>query len=473
LEDVELILGREVRAEADLQPLPGKLNIFTVPQGAAIVVNGERRGTSSTTLESVPTEVPLVVEVHRSGYRREREELTLAAAGSQTLNFGALTAESGAVELRIANSELKNPEKLEWFIDGDAAKGNIERSTSNIKLRMDGLELGVRNLRVVHPDYEVWTGSATVRDQQTAQVRVDLEPKPGTLELAVSPGGLRYELSINGESVRYTADGRYTVPAEQALKLELKAQGYKGKIVHGKVAANGSERVPVTLEEITGPELGLDYAFDLGGGEKLELVWVGALNGWVGKYEVTNGQYRRFKSGHNSGEYKGHNLNGSEQPVVEVSFNDAEAYAKWLNDKFSAELPGGYRFGLPNKSQWMTYAQCGDGRKYPWGNSMPPKYGNYADSAAKGSFSWSAIDGYRDGHAVAAPVSSSGRNDWGLYGVGGNVWEWTTETSGSSRVVRGASWGNRIGYDLRCERRRYDVPSSRYYYIGFRVVLFR
>ena len=223
-----------------------------------------------------------------------------------------------------------------------------------------------------------------------------------------------------------------------------------------------------------GPEAGRDYAFDLGGGEKLELVWIAALKGWVGKYEVTNGQYRRFKSGHSSGDFKGKSLNGDDQPVVRVSFNDAEAFAKWLNGKFASELPSGYRFGLPDGKEWITFAQCGDGRTYPWGNSMPPKYGNYNDLTAREQIDFTGIDGYRDGHAVSAPVASSGRNDWGLYGVGGNVWEWTTETSGSSRVLRGASWVNdRSGDFLRCEGRGRDVPSSRYFYLGFRVCLFR
>ena len=220
-------------------------------------------------------------------------------------------------------------------------------------------------------------------------------------------------------------------------------------------------------------QVGEDFSLDLGGGEKLVLVWITALNGWVGKYEVTNGQYRRFKSDHSSGDYKGHSLNGDDQPVVEVSFKDAEAFTKWLNGKFASELPSGYRFGLPSKQQWVTYTQCGDERKYPWGNDWPPKYGNY--HGQEGAGSWMKLNGYRDNHVVTTSVSSSGRNDWGLYGVGGNVLEWTSEIiSDSSHVVRGASWsdggegsplilGVNLGYG----------PSAREFNIGFRVCLFR
>ncbi len=77
-----------------------------------------------------------------------------------------------------------------------------------------------------------------------------------------------------------------------------------------------------------------DLSFDLGHGEKLDLIWIASLNGWVSKYEVTNGQYRRYKNRHDSGEYEGQSLNGKDQPVVHVSYNDAEAYTVWLNGKF-------------------------------------------------------------------------------------------------------------------------------------------
>ena len=240
LEDVELILGREVKAKWDLQPLPGKLNVFTVPQGATISLNGKQVGTSSTTLEGVPTEAPLTVEVHRAGYRREKQALELEAGGSRTLNFGALTAEAGDVELRIKNDGLTNPQQLKWFVDGERQELNVQSSTSNIELRMEGLELGERALRVSHPDYEAWTGSARVRDQEVSKVEVHLQPKPGVLELAVSPAGLRYALTLGGKSLAYRADGRYAVPAEEALKLELKAEGYKLKTIEGRVPANGS-----------------------------------------------------------------------------------------------------------------------------------------------------------------------------------------------------------------------------------------
>ena len=54
---------------------------------------------------------------------------------------------------------------------------------------------------------------------------------------------------------------------------------------------------------------------------------------WMGKYEVTNSEFRKFRPDHKSKEYKGHPLNGDNQPAVYVSWNDAQDFARWLGDK--------------------------------------------------------------------------------------------------------------------------------------------
>lgn len=65
---------------------------------------------------------------------------------------------------------------------------------------------------------------------------------------------------------------------------------------------------------------------------------------YMGKYEVTNGEYRKFKSGHDSKDYEGHSLNSDDQPAVYVSWDDAIAFARWLSDKT------GKRYRLPTEA---------------------------------------------------------------------------------------------------------------------------
>lgn len=204
----------------------------------------------------------------------------------------------------------------------------------------------------------------------------------------------------------------------------------------------------------------------------MEFVWVKALDCWVGKYEVTNEEYRKFKPKHDSKSFGKYSLNGDRQPAVYVNFDDASEYAKWLNqrEQKANRLPAGYRYRLPTRQEWTAFSQCGDSRIYPWGDSMPPKYGNYSGQE---SASDNKIEGYNDSFPVTCPVENSGRNEWGLYGVGGNVWECTVKSASDLTfdAWRGASWSYSIADCLTCTAPGVSSPSYRIHGFGFRLVL--
>ena len=208
----------------------------------------------------------------------------------------------------------------------------------------------------------------------------------------------------------------------------------------------------------------------------MEFVWIKALNCWVGKYEVTNGEYRKFKANHNSKEYKGQTLNKDRQPVVYVNFDDAQEYAKWLTkrERDAGRLPSGYQYRLPTKDEWTAFCQCGDDRKYPWGDNWPPKSGHAGNyHGTSGAKSGGKIAGYNDGFAVTCPVESSWENKWGVYGVGGNVWELTRKSANDSSFDswRGASWDRSAENYLRSSCRGDRDASGRFNGRGFRLVL--
>jgi formylglycine-generating enzyme required for sulfatase activity len=206
----------------------------------------------------------------------------------------------------------------------------------------------------------------------------------------------------------------------------------------------------------------------------MEFVWVPKLNCWVGKYEVTNGEYRKKERGHNSKDYNGHDLNGNRQPVVYVNFDEAQAYAKWLTEQDRGVL-GGARYRLPTRDEFTSFAQCGDGREYPWGKDWPPRSGQAGNyHGQEGAGSWSKIDGYRDGYPVTCDIEKSWKNPWGLYGVGGNVWECTSKSPGGDfDAWRGASWRDGVQGSLRCGLRGGYGASGRGNSLGFRLLLFR
>lgn len=207
----------------------------------------------------------------------------------------------------------------------------------------------------------------------------------------------------------------------------------------------------------------------------MEFVWISRMRMWVGKFEVTNGEYRRKEPDHDSRSLDNHCLNGDRQPVVFVDFDDAKAYAEWMTEQDRAVL-GGARYRLPSEDEFTRYAQCGRNWEYPWGNRWPPRSGHAGNYHGEEGALWRTqgfIEGYNDGHPVTCNVEESWENSWGLFGVGGNVSEFcASDGAGESfGSWRGASWRDHHQGHLRVLAGRGLGGSRRRDYIGFRLVL--
>lgn len=203
----------------------------------------------------------------------------------------------------------------------------------------------------------------------------------------------------------------------------------------------------------------------------------------MGKYEVTNAQYRKFKPNYNSGKLEGFTLNKDNQPVVNVNWYEAVAYAKWLSKK------SGQHFRLPTEAEWEYAARAGTTTSRYWGNNPNEacKYANVADMTAKKyQPNWATFT-CNDGYAVTAPVGSFKPNQFGLYDMLGNVWEWCKdvynseaykklpkdnpdyEGMGEYRVMRGGGWSNGpLG--IRSSHRVGLSPDFGHHALGFRLV---
>jgi len=143
---------------------------------------------------------------------------------------------------------------------------------------------------------------------------------------------------------------------------------------------------------------------------------------WMGKCEVTNAQYRKFKPGHDSNRGNDENitLNGESQPVVAVTWKDIKAYTDWLSSKGN----GIYR--LPTEAEWEYSARAGSDSYYYWGNDTDEacKYENVYDKSLAQVRDSGPTFNCNDGYAATAPVGSFSPNAFGLHDMLGNVMEW-------------------------------------------------
>jgi len=225
---------------------------------------------------------------------------------------------------------------------------------------------------------------------------------------------------------------------------------------------------------------GNDLSIAMGQGLSMTFVWIPALDLWVGQYEVTNEQYNRYDMSHEYQPYYSHRLDEPVQPAVCVSWEDARNFCNWMTRRSKDQMPSGRVCRLPTEREWTGFATCGDGRIYPWGNAWPPPNGwNYRGEEGAGMLyrlfqKDACIQGHNDGFIVGCAVKKSGKNSWGLYGVGGNVWEWCQDGYNDdhiTRVLKGGAWNNDEPRHLAVTNRSDALPNKNNQMIGFRVVV--
>jgi formylglycine-generating enzyme required for sulfatase activity len=180
---------------------------------------------------------------------------------------------------------------------------------------------------------------------------------------------------------------------------------------------------------------------------------------WMGKYEVTQGQWQKIMGNNPSG-FKA----GDDFPVEQVSWNDVQEFIRLLNRE------GGKSFRLPTEAEW-EYAARGNERDEIFSG------GNDVDTVA-----WYGGNSGKATHRVGTKKP----NRLGLHDMSGNVWEWCADwyydkyyavsprnnpegaPSGTDRVGRGGAWGDSPSY-VRVSYRDWTGPDKRDPYLGFRL----
>jgi formylglycine-generating enzyme required for sulfatase activity len=197
----------------------------------------------------------------------------------------------------------------------------------------------------------------------------------------------------------------------------------------------------------------------------------------IGKYPVTNREYQAFVRDVDHkppGDWNGEQYppEKGDHPVVNVSWEDAQAYCEWLSEKTKKH----YR--LPSEAEWEKAARGTDGRVYPWGDEFDPQKANTSESQIGGT-------------TPADQFSPQGDSPYGCADMIGNVWEWCadwydeqeyknhTETvvkdptgpeHGDYRLLRGGSFDSNRSL-ARCAARLRGLPDGHNWSLGFRVAL--
>ncbi len=167
---------------------------------------------------------------------------------------------------------------------------------------------------------------------------------------------------------------------------------------------------------------------------------------YMGKYEVTFAQYDVYCEATGKSKPADQGWGRGNRPVIYVSWNDADAYCKWLSQKT------GKTYRLPTEAEWEYAARAGTTTPFNTGNCLSTSQANY-----NGNYPFTGCSKGEYRHKTL-PVGSFSPNSWGLYDMHGNVWELCNDwydagyysisprnnppgpPPGSGRVLRGGSW---------------------------------
>lgn len=434
-----------------------------------------------------------------------------SAVGVSTSNVGAITSSNLPVSsLQI----LTNPAQSKIFID-DVEMGE---SRTDGWLSLDGLQSGRHHIRVRHDGFQDWTGDL-VCDGKPQQVVARLSevgaiPKP---PITTIPGESR---QISQKAISQKAMSAYELSQQPTISQNLHTGQYQdsntgippkkwylspavlaitgiaglfllisigiGAAYFAGVFDNGNTNRNVNVQPSPGdspkPDAPKREMAEIKGGtftmgrndgkdkdaEKPEHS-VTVKDFWMDKTEITNAEYYEFVSETNHVVPKhwvnGKPLAGNEKtPVRYVSYTDAKTFAEWRSKRDEKQ----YR--LPTEEEWEYAARNGGKNNlYPWGDE-------WTDGIA--------VMNRDDSEPLDVGSRTGGKNDWGVFDLIGNVWEWTDtkanvypgskgeiiESKKNDIMIRGGSAKEKPSDNITSTFRINVPPDTKDKTLGFRLV---
>jgi len=455
---------------------PAKLKISSEPAGAAVYLDGAKIGVTPFTKFYPPGKYKIKIE--KEAFETIEEQLTIKLP--ETVKNYNLTDNSAFLT-------IKTSPKATVYI-------NDERVTSltNIRLAPQFVEIKVTMPRAKDLSRKIMLKKG---ERQT----IDLMPEiaMGKIQVAVTPDDADLTLT-DEDGQNYSAKGSNIFKNMPVGRYELSAKQDGYKIGKASIVLSADQVASKELVLQKGADVGGDFVFVQGGtfsmgsneneNEK-PIHSVTVSDFYIGKYEVTVGDFKEFvnASGYRTeaetgdGAYiyttkweKKSDVNWKnpyfsqtdKDPVTCVSWNDAQAYIKWLNTKT------GKKYRLPTEAEWEYAARGG----------VSTSSTTYSGSNNIDEVAWY----YKNSGSKTRPIGQKQANKFGIYDMSGNVWEWCSDwygsyssssqtnpqgaAEGSYRVYRGGSWYYNASYCRVAYRNDY-APVIRSFIIGFRLAL--
>jgi formylglycine-generating enzyme required for sulfatase activity len=495
----------------ELQPDWADVTISSRPEGAEIFVDDEPTGQVTPAVVEVlagEREIRLRVPGHKS----HRQRILVAALEQVTLPEARLERADGVLVVRTTpggagitlNGQYQGESPLEIAVQS-GVNYRVQAFSAGYATAVSNVRLAAGGQRTLNLALERLTGRLVVRSQpQEAELVVNGRPAGTANQTLELPTG-RQEIEVRAPgyaSYKAVITTREGVPQELRVRLLTVEEARLAALTPVVTTAAGQELVLMSPS-----------AFTMGSSrrqpgrranETLREVNLTRLY-YIGRHEVTNAQFRKFAPGHDSGSFHDHTLNGDDQPVVNVSWDEAALYCNWLSQqdglepfyrtefgKVTGVNPGARGYRLPTEAEWAWAARQvrladGEELRFPWGTNLPPpdRHGNYADHSAS-HLVGRIIFGYNDNYIVSAPVGTFPANAAGLHDLSGNVAEWindyyeipspepvtdpTGPERGEHRVIRGSSWMHGTVTELRLPFRDYGNAGRPD--LGFRIARF-
>ena len=453
------------------KPLPvlggsALLVVEATPAGAEVLVD-------ATPVGKTPLE--------RSDIRPGVREVTLRHPHYETVRESSRRFSDGRV-VRIQRTLVRGRGALTVTARPRQAWVEVEgkRLAEGTPVTLEDLPAGRVEVKLGAPEHRPLAVEVDIPKDGLARLQRRLESIPyGSLTLKLAPSDAR--VTLPEVNLRYRPGMRLP---EGAHRVVVRRDGYGEATRTVNVSGDTRVRIELARHRQAGAKrefYGIEFVwvpageFRMGStsrhaySDEKPLTRVRISRGyWLGKYEVTQGQWEGVM-GSNPSEFSGC---GGNCPVEKVSWNDVQAFLRKLNAR-----SGGRRYRLPTEAEW-EYAARGETTADTYAGDLTNPSGN--DPVLNG-IAWYDENSGRRTH----PVGRKAPNGWGLHDMLGNVWEWVGDWygdypggtvtdpsgpgSGSIRVDRGGSWSSIAGGCRSANRYGYS-PGYRSNILGFRLL---